>query len=156
MSRGVFTALLAIILAQFLKIPLKQRETKQWKWQTFFESGGMPSSHSAAVTSLATYIGLKLGVRSLDFALSVIFGLIVMYDAQGVRRYAGETSVRVNELDEKVEALAGENPGVYHEKKEKELKEKIGHQPEEVAGGALLGLTVGFMSYLFDRNKRRY
>lgn len=153
MSRGIVTALLAIVIAQFLKIPLKQRKTQKWNWGTFFESGGMPSSHSAGVASLATFIGLKLGVRTLDFALSVIFGLIVMYDAQGVRRNAGETAIKVNELEDKIEKLAGESTHAYHEKQEKNLKEEMGHQPEEVVAGALLGVIVGSIGYLLDRVK---
>ncbi|MCD8511682.1 MAG: divergent PAP2 family protein [Bacillus sp. (in: Bacteria)] len=153
MSRGIITALVAIGVAQFLKIPLKQRKTKEWKWETFFQSGGMPSSHSAGVASLATYIGLKIGGKTLDFALAVIFGLIVMYDAQGVRRNAGETAMKVNELEAKVEKLAGEQTGSYHERKERHLKEELGHQPEEVAAGALLGAVIGTVSYLFGKNK---
>ncbi|MFA9558512.1 divergent PAP2 family protein [Evansella sp. AB-rgal1] len=156
MSRGIVTSILAIVIAQFLKIPLKQLETKKWSWQTLFASGGMPSSHSAGVASLATYTGLRLGGRKLDFALAVIFGLIVMYDAQGIRRYAGETSMRVNELEAKVEQLAGESTGNYHERKERQLKEQLGHQPEEVAVGALLGVVVGTVSYLLNRGKRSY
>lgn len=152
MSRAVVTALVAIGLAQFLKIPLKQRKTKKWNWGTFFESGGMPSSHSAGVASLATYIGLKIGGKTLDFALAVIFGLIVMYDAQGVRRNAGETAMKVNELEAKVEDLAGESTGSYHERKVRQLKEELGHQPEEVAAGALLGVAVGAVSYLSGKN----
>ncbi|MBU9712028.1 divergent PAP2 family protein [Evansella tamaricis] len=148
MSRGILTALFAIGLAQFLKIPIKQRKTKKWEWETFFESGGMPSSHSAGVASLATYTGLRLGPRTLDFALSVIFGLIVMYDAQGIRRYAGETSIRVNELEEKMEKLAGKQNGNYHDQMESQLKEALGHQPEEVAAGAFVGVVVGWVSHL--------
>ncbi|ADU28758.1 divergent PAP2 family protein [Evansella cellulosilytica] len=153
MSRGIFTALLAIGLAQFLKIPIKQLKTKKWNWKTFFESGGMPSSHSAGVASLATYIGLRLGGRTLDFALSVIFGLIVMYDAQGIRRYAGETSMKVNELEAKVEKLAGESSGSFHEQKKRQLKEQLGHQPEEVVAGASLGVIVGSISYMLGKMK---
>ncbi|MDQ0253510.1 acid phosphatase family membrane protein YuiD [Evansella vedderi] len=154
MSRGIVTSLIAIVIAQFLKIPLKQRETKKWAWETFFEAGGMPSSHSAGVASLATYTGLKLGIRTLDFALSVIFGLLVMYDAQGIRRHAGETAIKVNELEAKVEQLAGESTGSYHERKEKQLKEKLGHQPEEVFAGAILGVIVGGISHLLEKTYR--
>ncbi|MBU9722982.1 MULTISPECIES: divergent PAP2 family protein [Bacillaceae] len=154
MSRGIITALFAIGLAQFLKIPLKQVKSKKRSWEAIFQSGGMPSSHSAGVASLATYTGLRLGMRKLDFALAVIFGLIVMYDAQGIRRYAGETSMKVNELEEKVERLAGESTGNYHDKKEKRLKEQLGHQPEEVAVGAILGIIIGTFSYLFSRRRK--
>lgn len=154
MSRGIFTALIAIVIAQLLKIPLKQKETNKWTWRTFFESGGMPSSHSAGVAALSTFVGLRIGVKTLDFALSVVFGLIVMYDAQGVRRHAGETSMKVNELEDKIEQLAGESTHAEHEQKEKQLKEELGHQPEEVVAGALLGIMVGAISHLLGGNKR--
>lgn len=153
-NRGIFSALVAILIAQFLKIPLKQKKTKTWSWSNFFESGGMPSSHSAGVAALSTYTGLRIGVKSLDFAISVIYGLIVMYDAQGVRRNAGETSIKVNKLEDKIEQIAGEPTHSYHEHKEQELKEALGHQPIEVAVGALLGMFVGGVSYLMDQNKR--
>ncbi len=119
MNKGIYTALLTIGLAQFLKIPIKKVKTGKWDWDTFFETGGMPSSHSAGVSSLATFVALKRGVPTIDFALSTIFGLIVMYDAQGIRRQSGELTIKVNELDEEVERLAGQKDHHYHDNKEK-------------------------------------
>lgn len=148
MNRAITTAILTIGVAQLLKIPLKQLKTGKWSWKTFFETGGMPSSHSAGVSSLATYIALKKGIPTIDFALASIFGLIVMYDAQGVRRQTGELSLRVNKLDEQVEVLSGHHPGGIHREKEERLKEMLGHQPEEVVGGAFLGIATGVVSYL--------
>lgn len=145
--KGILTATLAMVLAQLLKIPTKKISTGQWNWKYAFGSGGMPSSHSALVTSLATYIGLKLGSRTLDFALAIIFGLIVMYDAQGVRRYAGETAIKVNELEKRIDQLSGNEKNTTHRKIAKKLKESIGHQPEEVIGGAVLGALIGLVSF---------
>jgi uncharacterized protein len=150
MNRGLLTALVSIGIAQLLKIPLARRKNQN-KLHAIFSTGGMPSSHSAGVASLATYIACKKGIRSVDFALSTIFGLIVMYDAQGIRRHAGEIAMQVNDLDEDVERLAGQHPGYYHERREKELKEMLGHQPEEVAGGAILGVFLGFLSWLINK-----
>lgn len=84
--KGIITSLTAIMIAQILKVPISKSKTGKWDWKEAITPGGMPSSHAAGVTALATYIGLKLGSRTLDFALAVLFGLIVMYDAQGVRK----------------------------------------------------------------------
>jgi uncharacterized protein len=151
MNKAVYTALASIGLAQFLKIPIKKMRTGKWDWGTFVETGGMPSSHSAGVASLATYVALKRGVSTIDFALSTVFGLIVMYDAQGIRRQTGELTLKVNQLDENIERLSGEQDKHYHDKKEKKLKEMLGHQPEEVLGGALFGLLTGTIGYLLTK-----
>lgn len=143
LNKGICSALLTIGFAQFLKIPIKKITTGHWDWSTFFETGGMPSSHSAGVSALATYIGLERGMKTIDFALATIFGIIVMYDAQGVRRQAGELTIKLNELEEEVERLRGEEDHHYHDKKEKRLKERLGHQPIEVIGGAMLGVLAG-------------
>lgn len=143
---GIIIALSAIVIAQLIKLPLYILKTGTWEWRRLIETGGMPSSHSAAVTALATYIGLSEGFSSLYFAISTIFGLIVMYDAMGIRRHAGEIAMQVNELDEDVEQLEGNHPGIYHNKRHKELKEMLGHQPAEVVGGAILGVVIGFIS----------
>jgi uncharacterized protein len=150
-NKGIYTALLSIGLAQLLKIPIKKAKTGKWDWGTFFETGGMPSSHSAGVSSLATFIALKRGVPTIDFALSTIFGLIVMYDAQGIRRQAGELTIKVNEIDEQVERLAGQEDHHYHDKKERKLKEALGHQPQEVVGGAIFGMITGTLAYLLTK-----
>lgn len=151
MNKGILTALLTIGLAQFLKIPIKKIKTREWEWGTFFETGGMPSSHSAGVSSLATFIALKRGIPTIDFALSTVFGLIVMYDAQGIRRQSGELTIKVNELDEELERLAGQKDHHYHDKKEKKLKERLGHQPEEVLGGALFGMITGTIAHFLTK-----
>lgn len=151
--KGIIAALISIGLAQFLKVPIRAMKTGVWDWRQIVGSGGMPSSHAAGVTSLATYIGLKLGSRSLDFALSIIFGLIVMYDAQGVRKHAGDTAIKVNELEKRMDQLSGNDNDSSHEKRAKQLKESIGHQPEEVVGGAVLGLFVGMITFINQRNK---
>ncbi|MDO7787098.1 divergent PAP2 family protein [Desulforamulus aquiferis] len=147
MNQGILTAIASIGVAQVLKVPLKKYRTKQWDLTAMLQPGGMPSSHSAGVTSLATYIALNKGMKSVDFALASIFGAIVLYDAMGVRRHAGEIAIEVNELDRKVEELAGEQPGVYHRRREEALKEVIGHQPIEVFWGSLLGIVLGSVGF---------
>ncbi|MCA1054574.1 divergent PAP2 family protein [Rossellomorea aquimaris] len=159
MNKGVLTALLSIMLAQGLKIPLHYVKKKEWKPSLFFQTGGMPSSHSAGVASLTTFIALKKGVKTVDFALSFIFGLIVMYDAQGIRRQTGELTLKVNSLDELVRKAHEKESVEFEEKKPKRLKEMLGHQPQEVVGGALLGLIMGTLGFLLskkDRQKKRF
>lgn len=115
----------------------------------------MPSSHSSAVTSLTTYVGMKNGVSSMDFGICSIFGLIVMYDAMGIRWQAGQTAIAVNDLYEQVEHFADKHPDINYKKQEKELKEMLGHMPIEVVGGAVLGVALGALSYLLESGKKK-
>lgn len=151
MNRGISIALTSIGIAQALKIPLHYMKKKEWKPEQFLATGGMPSSHSAGVSSLATYIALKKGVSTIDFALSVVFGLIVMYDAQGIRRQTGELTLKVNDLDELVDKIKEDDPVKYEEKVPDPLKEVLGHKPGEVIGGALLGATIGTAGYRLSK-----
>ncbi|RSK27326.1 divergent PAP2 family protein [Bacillus sp. HMF5848] len=155
MNKGITTALSTIALAQFLKIPIHKIQNGKWKWSLFFETGGMPSSHSAGVSSLATYVAVKRGITTIDFALSTVFGLIVMYDAQGIRRQTGEITLKVNQLDESIERLKGIDDYHVHDKQQQKLKEMLGHQPIEVLGGALLGITTGVLSALLSRSRKK-
>lgn len=154
MNRALSTALLGVGAGQLLKVPIQYLKTGTWDWANAVEPGGMPSSHSAGVASLATYTAMKKGIGSIEFAISAIYGLVVMYDAMGIRRHAGEIAMEVNELDQKVEALANEHPGVYHEKRQQMLEEKLGHMPVEVLGGTVLGALIGAVSYFNELKKR--
>ncbi len=159
MNKGIVTALLSIVLAQGLKIPLHFLKKKEWKPQLFFQTGGMPSSHSAGVASLTTFIALSRGFKTIDFALSFVFGLIVMYDAQGIRRQTGELTLKVNSLDDLVRKAHEKESVEFEEKKPQRLKEMLGHQPQEVIGGAFLGLLMGVLGFLLtkkDRQRKKY
>lgn len=111
-----------------------------WEWirardfdlRVLTRAGGMPSSHSAMVTSLATAIGYRQGMRSDLFALAVVLALIVMYDAAGVRQSAGKQARVLNQILR--ELFSGQPVS------EQELKELIGHTPFEVFVGALVGI----------------
>jgi acid phosphatase family membrane protein YuiD len=151
LNRAIVTGLSSIALAQTLKMPIEYAVTGRWNWSTLFRTGGMPSSHSAGVSSLATYIALKKGVSAVDFAISSLYGLIVMYDAMNIRRHAGEMAVELNELDVQVERLADQHPGMYHRRREEALKEQLGHLPGEVAAGAVLGIVIGSVGYLLGK-----
>ncbi|PLR81087.1 acid phosphatase [Bacillus canaveralius] len=155
MNKGVMIALLSIGAAQGLKIPIHYVRKKEWRPELFFQTGGMPSSHSAGVSSLTTYIALKRGVPTIDFALSLVYGLIVMYDAQGIRRQAGELTLKVNDLGELIDKIHKEERVEFEEKTPKKLKEMLGHQPEEVLGGAVLGVLAGAAGYFLSKNDRK-
>ncbi|WP_098445807.1 divergent PAP2 family protein [Bacillus sp. es.036] len=147
MNKGMNLALSAIVLAQGLKILTHKATSGKWDWRPLLQTGGMPSSHSAGVSALATYTALKTGKDSIETALAVVFGVIVMYDAQGIRRHTGEIARLVNDLDEDFELLSGQYPDLFHARRDVELNELLGHQPAEVGGGALLGIGLGFFGY---------
>lgn len=155
MNKGVYIALISIGLAQALKIPIYFIKERKWKPNLFFQTGGMPSSHSAGVTSLTTFIALKRGIPTIDFALSFIYGLIVMYDAQGIRRQTGELTLKVNDMNELIQKVHHKESVQYREKAPKKLKEMLGHDPEEVIGGAILGMITGTFGYFFTKKDRK-
>ncbi|CRF29117.1 Divergent PAP2 family [Mycobacterium tuberculosis] len=99
---------------------------------------------------MATYIGLKKGGSSILFALASLFSLIVMYDAMGVRRHAGLIAMVVNRLEETVVKLTEQHPFHAYRQREEDLDERLGHLPEEVLGGAILGIAVGWFSYAME------
>ena len=144
----LWTALTAICLTQSIKVPIYYLANRSWDLRLLFSTGGMPSSHSAAVTSLTTAIGLEYGLDSGLFALSCIFSIIVMFDAAGVRRHAGEHAALLNKLVEEFNQLIQEmkNWTIHPEQeKRKKLKELLGHQPSEVLVGGLFGIGIGLL-----------
>lgn len=146
MNRGILTAISAIGIAQGLKILTHKKVTGKWEVGKAISTGGMPSSHSAGVTALASYIATNKGFRHTETALAVTFGIIVMYDAQGIRRHTGEIAKLVNDLEDHFAKISGEFPSYEFVEREKELKELLGHQPIEVAAGAMLGTVLGIIS----------
>lgn len=146
MNRGILTAIGAIGLAQCLKILTHKKVTGDWDVKKAISTGGMPSSHSAGVTALASYVAANKGFRHTETALAVTFGIIVMYDAQGIRRHTGEIAQLVNDLEDQFAKISGEFPSYEYIEREKELKELLGHQPVEVVAGALLGTVFGIIS----------
>ncbi|MBR4790837.1 MAG: divergent PAP2 family protein [Treponema sp.] len=128
--------------AQFLKtiIHLIYGRIKTFKdllANMFWRTGGMPSSHSAVVTAACTSIGIRDGVNSSIFMLSLLITFIKMRDAVGVRRSSGIQSKKLNELGRELE----ENNCI---KDYKSIKEVNGHTPMQVIMGALLGVLMGF------------
>ena len=101
-------------------------------------AGGMPSSHSAIVTGLATLIGKYEGVDTPIFALALIVAFVVMYDACGVRRAAGKQAALLNKIVE--------TPGLSGVQVSERLVEVLGHTPTQVVVGALIGVIVGLIA----------
>ncbi|MFD1066478.1 divergent PAP2 family protein [Oceanobacillus locisalsi] len=143
----LWAALAAIVFAQVIKIPIKLIFTKEFQPGLAFSTGGMPSSHSAAVTSLATAVGIAEGVSSSVFALACIFSVITMFDASGVRRQAGEQAIVINQLVRDFQLITNSAKDWSKKKeneKKQELKELLGHQPIEVFFGAITGIIIAF------------
>lgn len=129
----LWISIFACFLAQFIKIFTGKEKVVDFP--RIFMSGGMPSSHSSFVTSLSTSVGIYSGFDSVEFVISVVFALIVMYDASGVRRAVGKQAAILNKI---VEDLQNKKH-IEHET----LKELVGHTPKEVILGAILGIVVG-------------
>ena len=142
---GIFTNYVLIAgvaawsLAQILKVPIEFLETRRWNWALLFRAGGMPSSHSALVTSIAHSIGLFAGFDTPLFALAAAISMIVIYDATGIRRQAGIHAARINAL---VNDLVRGHP-----LKGEQLREVLGHTPLEALGGVILGLFVAQLAW---------
>lgn len=135
----------AIFFAQFVKVPIQFIATRQLDWSLFTSNGGMPSSHSAAVTALSTGVALESGLDSPIFAVSAIFAVITMFDAAGVRRQAGEQAIVLNQLRTDLNRIfkdAKEWNEKPEQEKRKELKELLGHKPIEVFFGGLTGIFL--------------
>jgi uncharacterized protein len=148
----LWAALAAIFFAQFVKVPIHFIATKKLDWSLFTSTGGMPSSHSAAVTALTTGVALKSGLDSPIFAISAIFAIITMFDASGVRRQAGEQAIVLNQLVSDFNKLVDDVltwPKKEEHEKRKELKELLGHKPIEVFFGGLTGIILTLTLYYF-------
>lgn len=136
-------AALGWLIAQILKFFISLIIHRKVSLYLLISSGGMPSSHSATVCSLAVAVGRLCGFESTTFAVAFILAFIVMYDAAGVRRAAGEQAKMINNLVRETQEY-GADMDMYHE-----LKELLGHTPVEVAGGAVLGIIIPFLVPVF-------
>lgn len=104
----LLASLAAIFFAQFVKVPITYIATRKIDWSLITSTGGMPSSHSAAVTALATGVAIDNGLASSLFAISAVFAIITMFDATGVRRHAGEQATVLNKLVTDFNTFVGE------------------------------------------------
>lgn len=131
-------AFMAWLLAQLIKFIITFALVRKFDFKKLLASGGMPSSHSATVCALTVSIGITEGFGSPMFAICFVFSFIVMYDALGVRRSAGEQAKVLNQI---ILDLMEENRVVV----DKKLKEILGHTPIEVLMGAIFGILLPFV-----------
>lgn len=135
----LMAALVATVFAQALKVMLVLFTERRLALVRLLETGGMPSSHSAAVAALATSMGVVHGWASPYFALAAVFGSIVMYDATGIRRAAGMQAELINDLVNELAHLFDEGF------QPQALKTLLGHTYPQVVVGALMGIGSGFL-----------
>lgn len=134
-----FTVLMAWLVAQTIKVAIGVATEKRFNFRWFVGSGGMPSSHAATVSSLATAVGLTYGFASPFFAIVFFLAFIIMFDAQGVRRQSGHQAEALNQIIEDIYL----NKGIQQER----LKELLGHTPIQVFIGAAIGILVALFCY---------
>ena len=130
---------LSWVIAQIIKAIVNAVVNKKFSWSRLFGDGGMPSGHSATVTALAVMCGLKAGFDTPLFGLAMIFAIVVMHDALGVRRETGKQAISII----KIAGLLNDFLSEHNEKiKTDKLKVLVGHTPLQVVLGSLLGAVV--------------
>ena len=137
----LWTAILSWFVAQVLKVIFVFIWDRKLEFKRLIGSGGMPSSHSSFVVALAFSVGFVEGFQSTAFAISFAIAMVIMYDASGVRRAAGQQARLLNRMVEEW------GKGDFS-RTEKKLKELLGHTPIEVFAGALLGVMIAVIRYL--------
>jgi acid phosphatase family membrane protein YuiD len=135
----LIVALVACFTAQGLKAIIELVRHRKLNLQAMVGTGGMPSAHSALVTALACGVGQTLGWASPIFAATLVFSIIVMYDAAGVRQAAGKQAKVLNQI---IDELFQEKP----ELREDRLKELLGHTPFQVIAGSVLGVIISYLA----------
>jgi acid phosphatase family membrane protein YuiD len=132
------TTVAAWLIAQTIKVTIGVIRQRRFDFRWFVGTGGMPSSHAAGATCLATSIGFEYGFSSVSFALAASFAIVVMFDAQGVRHATGKQARILNKILE----------DIYWQGKiqENRLRELVGHTPVEVIVGFLLGVIIAILA----------
>ncbi len=133
-NKVLFASLLAWIVAQTFKVLITLLLEREFKFERFHGSGGMPSSHTSTIMAASTSIGLTMGFDTPLYALALIMSFIVMYDASGVRRSVGKQAKLLNDIIKDLYE--------FKHLQEERLKELVGHKPTEVAVGAVLGVII--------------
>lgn len=141
-NRPLWVALAATLAAQVIKILLVAATERRFAPERLLETGGMPSSHSAAVTALSATIGIQYGWSSPLFALAAVFAGIVMYDATGIRRAAGMQAQLINDLVDELGHLFDEGF------QPQALKTLLGHTyPQVLVGAVVGGVTAALLAH---------
>ena len=135
--RFIIVPILVWFGIQLFKVIWDLVTTKKFNFKRILGAGGMPSSHSAVVTSISTMIGKEYGTDTAIFALSFVLACVVMYDAAGVRRAAGKQAKMLNKILE--------TPGLSGVEVSEKLVEVLGHTPVQVLVGAAIGIIAGLI-----------
>ena len=150
-NKPLLLALACVFIAQLLKVPIHYALTRKFDLSLLNSTGGMPSSHSAAVCALATAIGFEHGLDSGLFAVAAMFAVIVMYDASHVRYEAGQHAASINDLYNQVAQLFDDLRTVNDATRDavirEDLKTLLGHKKSEVYAGCLTGVLVSTLFY---------
>ena len=129
------------LVAQVLKVIINAIIHKKLDWERLVGDGGMPSGHSATVSSLAMFVLLKSGPGSFEFAVCAILAIIVCHDAMGVRWETGKQAQAINEIIRTVEVLSKQDLP------EAKLKELVGHTPVQVLAGITIGICNAMLFF---------
>lgn len=140
-NKALVIPAIVVVLTQILKVVSNLVKEQKIDFSKLLTDGGMPSSHSATVCSLATIVALESSVASTQFAIALILAVIVMHDASGVRYAAGKHAEILNLVIEKDENL----------KENKKLTELLGHTKLEVIAGAITGIILSVIIYMLMR-----
>jgi len=136
LNAGVL-ALLSGLAAQALKVVVELLARRRWRPHLFFSNGGMPSSHTATVVTLATLVGHDAGVHAPVFSLVLVFAVYVIFEATGLRQEVGHQARLVNDLVETMRRT--------HQLDAQDLRVFVGHTWGEVAGGAACGVAFALL-----------
>lgn len=134
-NRIIWASVLSWAAAQMIKVIITWLIEKKFDWRRFFGMGGMPSSHTAFVSSMALMCGLQEGFDSATFAVAFMLMAVVIYDALGVRAETGKQGAVLNQL---IREILIEGKPITEER----LKELVGHTPLEVLGGLLVAVVM--------------
>ncbi len=137
---AIISGILGVFIAQGLKVLTNYIKTKQIDYSLLTNTGGMPSSHSAGVSAMTTSVGLISGTDSVIFAVSCGYALVVMHDAAGLRKNAGEIARIVNQIIKDFYKSDIKT-------KSAQLKELLGHTPIEVIAGFILGVVISLTTH---------
>lgn len=132
------SAFFAWAAAQILKTLIYALVNKTWDIRRLLGAGGMPSSHTATVTALATTAALEFGLDSAAFGIAIVLVFVVTHDAIGVRMEAGKHARILNEIMESIQGMSVT---------EERLKEFLGHTPFQVVCGGALGILTAVVVF---------
>ncbi len=139
----LITSVSSWFIAQALKVIINFCMTKKLDWERLVGDGGMPSGHSATVSSLAVFTALRCGCGSFEFAVCAILAIIVCHDAMGVRQEAGKQARVINDMVTQFEKF------MKQDIIDIDLKELVGHTPLQVAAGITLGVVNALAMYFW-------